>query len=129
MPSIERILLVDDNEADNAFHEIMIRRAGFAGELLVLESGAEALSYLESADLDIPTYIFLDINMPMMDGFEVAERAAPLLREKRTVIMVMVTSSSDPHDLARAGGLAVIRGFITKPLSVESIRDLLAKPA
>jgi len=129
MPSIERILLVDDNEADNAFHEIMIRRAGFAGELLVLESGAEALSYLESADLDIPTYIFLDINMPMMDGFEVAERAAPLLREKRTVIMVMVTSSSDPHDLARAGELEVISGFVTKPLAVEAIRRLLAKPA
>ena len=127
MPLIERILLVDDNDADNEFHQIMIRRAGFAGELVMLENGVDALRYLESADLDLPTYIFLDINMPMMDGFEMAERAAPLLRDKHTVIMVMVTSSSDPHDLARAGELAVIRGFITKPLSVESIKALLAK--
>ena len=81
MPAIERIILIDDNDSDNVYHEIMIKRAGFAGEIVVFESGIEALRFLESTDLDIPTYIFLDINMPMMDGFEVAERAAPLLAE------------------------------------------------
>lgn len=128
MPVIERIVLVDDNDADNAYHEIIIKRAGFTGEIVVIENGVEALRYLHSTDLDRPTYIFLDINMPMMDGFEVAERSAPLIKDKRTVIMVMLTSSASPYDRERAGKLEVVHGFITKPLTVEVVRDLLADP-
>lgn len=128
MPAIERIVLIDDNDADNAYHEIMIKRAGFTGDIVIKENGVEGLRYLESADLDTPTYIFLDINMPTMDGFEVAERAAPLLRDKRSVILVMVTSSSSPHDRERAGALEVVHGFITKPLTIATLRDLLADP-
>lgn len=128
MPAIERIILIDDNDSDNVYHEIMIKRAGFAGEIVVFESGIEALRFLESTDLDIPTYIFLDINMPMMDGFEVAERAAPLLAEKRTIIMVMLTSSASPLDRERAGALEIIHGFITKPLTPGAVKDLLDNP-
>lgn len=128
MPAIERIVLIDDNDADNAYHEIMIRRAGFTGDIVIKENGLEGLRYLESVDLDMPTYIFLDINMPMMDGFEVAERATPLLKDKRTVILVMVTSSSSPYDRDRAGALEVVHGFITKPLTIAMVKDLLADP-
>ena len=128
MPAIERIILIDDSEADNVYHQIMIERAGFTGELVVLEHGVAGLEYLQAADLDIPTYIFLDINMPMMDGFEVAERAAPLLRDKRAVILVMVSSSCAPEDHKRAGELEIIHGFITKPLTTEAVKDLLADP-
>ena len=128
MPAIERIILIDDNESDNVYHEIMIKRAGFAGEIVIFESGIEALRFLESADLDIPSYIFLDINMPMMDGFEVAERAAPLLADKRAIIMVMLTSSASPMDRERAGALEIIHGFITKPLTVDALKNLLENP-
>ena len=128
MPAIERIILIDDNESDNVYHEIMIKRAGFTGEIVIIESGIEALRYLEGTDLDIPTYIFLDINMPMMDGFEMAERAAPLLADKRAIILVMLTSSTSPLDRERAGALAIIHGFITKPLTAKAVKDLLANP-
>lgn len=128
MPAIERIILIDDNESDNVYHEIMIKRAGFTGEIVIMENGIEALRYLESANLDVPTYIFLDINMPMMDGFEVAERAAPLLADKRTIIMVMLTSSSSPVDRERAGALEIIHGFITKPLTPGAVKNLLDHP-
>jgi CheY-like chemotaxis protein len=106
----------------------MIERAGFGGEIVVLENGVDALRYLESTDLDKPTYIFLDINMPMMDGFELADRAAPLLRGKRNIVLVMLTSSSSPHDRERAGSLEAIHGFVTKPLTVVMIKGLLADP-
>jgi CheY-like chemotaxis protein len=128
MPAIERIILVDDNDADNEYHQIMIERAGFDGEVVVLENGVDALRYLESTDLDKPTYIFLDINMPMMDGFEVAERAAHLLRDKPNFVLVMLTSSSSTHDHERASSLEAINGFVTKPLTVEMLKDLLADP-
>lgn len=125
MPALARIVLVDDCEADNVYHEIIIKRAGFNGEIVIIENGVDALDYLKTADLEQPTCIFLDINMPMLDGFEVAERAAALLRGTRAVIM-MLTSSSSPADRRRAEELGIIKGFITKPLTDETVKGLLA---
>ena len=126
MTRIRRIILVDDNESDNLFHSIIIKRAGFDGELLEFENGVKALRFLESADLDIPTLIFLDINMPLLDGFQVAEQATPLLAGTLTVIIVMLTSSGNPADRKRAADLQVINGFITKPLTEDTVKELLA---
>ena len=125
MTSIQRFILVDDNEADNVYHEIMIRRAGFSGEVLSYMSGIEALDFLQSDGLELPTCIFLDVNMPLMSGFEVAEAAASMLEDRPGLVLVMLSSSSAPADIARARSTPVIRGYVTKPLSVDRIRALL----
>ncbi|MDO8906019.1 response regulator [Hydrogenophaga sp.] len=121
-----RFILIDDNEADNVFHEIMIRRAGFSGELLIFEDAGEALVFLQRDPLIAPTCIFLDINMPVMDGFEFARQAKSLLNEKSTVWLMMLTSSDAPRDRQIASEMPLIRDFITKPLSVQKVRDLLS---
>lgn len=123
-----RVLLVDDNESDNVFHEIMLRKAGFDGEVIAFETGVDALAFLRRDPLDLPTCIFLDINMPMMNGFEVAQEAGPLIAGKPTVILVMLTSSDAPNDRERASGMPVIQGYLTKPLTVETARALLSRP-
>lgn len=120
-----RFILVDDNEADNVYHEIMIRRAGFTGEVLVFESGAQALDFLRRDPLAVPTCLFLDINMPQMDGFEFARQAQPLLQDKPTVLVMMLTSSDAPQDRLRASDMPVIQGFVTKPLTRERVREML----
>lgn len=125
MTTPQRVLLVDDNEADNVYHEIMLRKAGFEGDVIAFESGIDALKFLESDPLDQPTCIFLDINMPMMNGFEVAQAAEPLIAGKPTIILVMLTSSGSPHDRERAAQLPVIRGYLTKPLTIEEARNLI----
>lgn len=127
MTPIERIILVDDNESDNVYHEIMIRKAGFKGEVLVFETGVLALDFLRSDPLIKPSCIFLDINMPMLDGFEVAEEATPLLAGKPTVLLMMLTSSGSPADRARAASLPVIQGYQTKPLTAASVREMLER--
>lgn len=126
MSPFERFVLIDDNEADNVFHEIMIRRAGFTGEVLVFENGLEALKWFESDRDSVPTCVFLDINMPLMDGFEVAEKASPLIEDKPTVMLVMLTSSGSPADKERALSIPVIRDYVTKPLSAELVKGLKA---
>ena len=129
MNSFERFVLIDDNEADNVFHQIMIRRAGFRGDILVFESGIDALQWMGEDESLIPTCIFLDINMPMMDGFEVAENAEPLIGDKPTTVLVMLTSSGSPADKERALAIPVIQDYVTKPLSVDLVKQLLSPQA
>jgi len=125
LTDLTRFILIDDNEADNVFHEIMIRRAGFTGELLVFEDASQALTFLQKDPLTAPTCIFLDINMPLMDGFEFASKATPLLIGKSTVLVMMLTSSDAPKDRLTASEMPLIQDFITKPLSVQKVRELL----
>lgn len=122
---VQRIVLVDDNEADNVYHEVVLRRAGFDGDLQVFEMATDALEYLRALP-DGPVYlVLLDINMPGMDGWEFAAAAAPLLASKPTLMLVMLTSSSAPEDLARARSTPGLHGFVTKPLTVDEARRLL----
>jgi len=124
--TFQRFILIDDNEADNVYHEIMIRRAGFEGEILVFESGVDALAFFLEDHLDVPSCIFLDINMPMMDGFEMAEQATPLLIDKPSVVLLMLTSSGSPADRERANTLPIIKGYVTKPLDVATVHKLMS---
>lgn len=121
----ERFILIDDNEADNVYHEIVIRRAGFQGEVKVFDRGQEALEFLRHDELSRPTGIFLDINMPVMDGFEFARLATPVLQGKPTVVLLMLTSSGSPLDRQRVREFPVIQGYVTKPLTVDMVRGML----
>ena len=120
-----RIILIDDSEADNLFHQIMIRRAGFEGEIQMFENSVEALEYLRADTESKPTCILLDINMPVLNGFELAEKATPLLKGKPTMVVVMLTSSHSPEDQARAQGIDIIQGYVSKPLTVALVSQML----
>jgi len=122
---IERIVLVDDSESDNVYHELILRRAGFDGELAVFEQGEHALDYLAAQPQGPDCVILLDINMPGMDGWAFAEAVKALMRSDPTVIVVMLTSSGADSDRERAASLAQIQGYLTKPLTVEQAKQLL----
>jgi CheY-like chemotaxis protein len=75
MKKLTRIMLVDDNADDNFFHERVIRKNGYAEVVISMESGAEALQYLKEVqdESKYPELIFIDINMPGMNGWEFLE--------------------------------------------------------
>ncbi|NIM43533.1 MAG: response regulator [Hydrogenophaga sp.] len=124
-----RFILIDDSDADNVFHEIMIRRAGFTGEVRIFDNGVDALKFLRDDPLSQPTCIFLDINMPVLDGFEVAQQATRLLEGKPATVLLMLTSSDAPQDRQRAAELPVIQGYVTKPLTADMVRRMLGSHA
>lgn len=128
MLELKRIVLIDDNDADNEFHEIIIREAGFVGDIVALEDPLAVVPFFAQTDLSIPTYVFLDINMPMRDGFQVAEDLSSVLDGHPTVIVMMLTSSNARQDRERAAQLPVIRDFFVKPLTVQQAEQLIAKP-
>lgn len=124
----KRVMLIDDNEADNVFHEIILRKAGFAGELVVHESAEAALQALSAETPPAkPTLILLDINMPGMDGFQFVEAAAAVLTAHRSVILVMLTSSSADSDIRRAQAMPLIRDYVIKPLIVDAAKTMLER--
>ena len=129
MISFSRIFLIDDNEMDNVFHEVILRRSGFTGEVLVFEDAQQALNYLQADETHTPTLIFLDINMPRMDGFEFASKAEVLLQRApsaTTTTIVMLSSSSAGPDKEKAAGISAISGFIVKPLIEQQARELIS---
>ena len=126
MKTVERFILVDDNEADNVYHEIMIRKAGFAGEVLVFETGVDALAFLQTDTLDQATCIFLDINMPQLTGFDVAQALTDGLYPLAEFRLFMLTSSNWTDDRRRAEAIPLIQGFMVKPLTAAVAAELLA---
>lgn len=125
MTEVKRILLVDDNEADNVYHEIILRRAGYGGEVVVCESGEAALEYLRTHRDTPPDLVLLDVNMPGMNGFEFAQAATGYLQTGHTATVVMLTSSASENDRRQARALPIIRGYIIKPLTEDSAAELL----
>jgi CheY-like chemotaxis protein len=123
---IERMVLVDDSHADNVYHEVVIRRSGFVGDLKVFEQPTAALEYLRQMPDGPVCLVLLDINMPGMTGWEFAAAAEPLLASNQTVLLVMLTSSSAPADKLRARDMSMISGCLTKPLNRETVLGLLS---
>ena len=130
MNKLGRILLIDDSEADNFIHARRFGKMNIAEEVVVRANGQEGLDYLTTplptGQYPQPDLLFLDINMPVMDGWTFLDTYQHLPDEHRArVTIAMLTSSVGDSDYARAHAYAVLDGHEAKPLQKEKIRVLL----
>lgn len=126
-PAVQRIVLIDDSENDNFFHEIALRKAGFDGDILVFESGESALEFLLRDQIALPTVVLLDINMPGMNGFDVARVLNEQLHPLAPLQLHMLTSSAWSEDKAAADAIGIIQNYVVKPLTPDMATGLLAQ--
>lgn len=124
------VLVVDDDETAILLNKILISRSGLAKHLHHSMNGSEALDFIgnncnpEPIETICPDLIFLDINMPVMDGFGFLEefrKAHPWLKEK--IHVYMLTSSSNPKDYEKAHSYG-ISGYLNKPLTREVLEEI-----
>ncbi len=120
----ETVLLVDDNDTDNFIHRRIIELAGFSENIIVKNSGKSALEFLEAQEV-IPSVVFLDINMPIVDGFVFLFEFDNFPEEIKQKCKIVILSSSDnKKDIDRIVDNEYVVHFITKPLSEESLNEL-----
>jgi len=123
------ILLVDDDEINNFISIKLIKKALLTSDIMACLNGRFAIDQLvdiQKRDPEkLPDFIFLDINMPIMNGWEFLEEYQrlnidPLGKSK----IFIISSSVFSNDINRAKSYPIVKSFISKPLSVEKIKEL-----
>ena len=133
---LDLAIIVDDTPVDRYTASYVIKKHGFAREVLEFDMATKAIAYLEENKDNLkmlPQVILLDISMPEMDGFQFLDRLAMLPQcVKQSCCIVMLSSSLNPSDHERAENNPVVKKFINKPLSkgyLEEIKQLYEKMA
>ena len=123
---------IDDNDIDLFVQKRFLEINHFARQIITFRSPLDALDYFESAK-ELPEIILLDLNMPVMDGFEFLDKYLQLPEKITSQSKVVVlTSSSSGSDRERASTYPCVIGFISKPMELKNLDDLrqhfLVKP-
>lgn len=128
MARFAHVLLVDDNEIDNFINERIIVSSGFSSNVVVKFSADAALEYLREIAADatqVPDVIFLDLNMPVKDGFGFLNDYAHLHDAVKSKSKVIVLSSSiSPDDINRASVNPHVYKYLNKPLSEKYLEAI-----
>lgn len=122
------IMLIDDDRSTNFLNEMVIAEIGCAKTVIVAQSGQEALAFLENEESNnhcYPELIFLDINMPKMDGWEFIQAYRKLELADHQTCIVMLTSSLNPEDYERASKIAEICDYRHKPITPAMVEGIL----
>jgi len=127
------IMLIDDNEIDNFINEKIIQSVLFAENIYIHTSSRSALEFLKNIEHTqnkfpnelIPQYIFLDINMPLLDGFQFLDEFEKFPKEFSSKSkVVMLTTSLNPFDIEKSNQYKNVVKFVHKPLTEVVLGEL-----
>lgn len=131
---INKVFCIDDDPVTLVLSDIVIKKSGFAKEVITAKNGKEGLdwfsAYFSKSNTtpkpSNPEVIFLDINMPVMNGWDFLEgylmKYAGRIPETKVVI---VSSTVNPEDFLKANRYDIVIDFINKPLTPEGLKELM----
>ena len=131
---INKVLCIDDDQITLVLCDMIIKKAGFAKEVITAKNGKEGIAwfsaYFSKSNVEIkqepPQLIFLDLNMPVMNGWDFLEgylmKYADRLPQTKVVI---ISSTVNPEDFSRANRYEIVIDFINKPLTTEGLEELM----
>jgi CheY-like chemotaxis protein len=131
-PKYHTIMLIDDNEIDNLINQKIIESSSIAKHIFTHTSGKSAIEFLKNMEKlasrienVLPEIIFLDIDMPLMDGFQFLDEFNKLSNEtKKHCHIVMLTSSINPQDMNKSKKYDYVKKYVNKPLTQDSLKKL-----
>lgn len=130
---LDKILCVDDDPITLMLCRKVVEKVEFAKEIITVNNGEEAIQYFDALfeerktndSLVYPKLVLLDLNMPVMDGWEFLE--SYITKEYQNIFdstrFIVLSSSIDPYDINRSKTYPVI-GFLSKPVTKEMLEDL-----
>ncbi len=128
------VMLIDDNEIDNLINQRIIESSGICKYIFTHTGGKSAIEFLKNAEkiagagntAMMPEVIFLDIDMPLMDGFQFLDEFENLTEAtKKFCRIVMLTSSINSRDVKKSKKYDNVKEYINKPLTKESLKSML----
>ena len=124
----KKVLIIHDDEISNYISQKLIEQCNVAESIISYDNASEALQYLEdcfNSNTEIPDLILLDINMPLMNGWdflECLEEKAAMQKNKTSVYML--SSSIYSKDFDTASRYSLVNGYVVKPLSKQKILEI-----
>jgi CheY-like chemotaxis protein len=122
--------IIDDDRIYVSLVKKIIERKNLCNKLLIFNDGKQSITYFEALldDLrieDIPEVIFLDLNMPIMDGWEFIERFKKIKNKfNKDIELYVVSSSINPIDINRAKAFNEVNDYIKKPLNIKALEKI-----
>ncbi|QJD94395.1 response regulator [Mucilaginibacter robiniae] len=129
MSLLPKIFIIDDDMLFVFLTKKMIQTIGFTADITEFQDGLEGLEHLKkisSQKEQLPDLIFLDLNMPVMDGWEFVEEFKTIQPDLAKKVKLYIFSSSiSPYDIERAKELSVVDDFIIKPLTQDKFMNIM----
>ncbi|WP_439881872.1 response regulator [Pontibacter sp. MBLB2868] len=121
-----KTFIIDDDPISTCLTEMVLKLEGFTENALTFASAEEGLHFItEDLGENVPRVIFLDLNMPTMNGWQFLQALKPHENKiSEACSIYILTSSIDPSEQTMAKEYAVVRGFISKPLTEEHLQGI-----
>lgn len=130
MKKVTTTCIIDDDPIFIYGTKRIMKEVNFSSEILVYNNGQDAidgLTELNDQGENLPDVIFLDLNMPLMTGWEFLDDFVKIpLQDREKVILYIVSSSVDPRDLKRVQSYNIIHKYILKPVSPKDLESVLS---
>lgn len=126
---LDTILFVDDDPITLMLCKKVISKAAFSNQIITAQNGEEAINLfhtlLNNVEKTVPELIFLDLNMPIMGGWEfLAEFSKPTFEQFHDIKVIVLSSTIDPEDLEKIKEFPMVMDFLPKPISLSMLNKV-----